>query len=128
MKDIAFILRLVTPPKNVLQCYFRWKCLPSQQIADSFFFINLRLNKNTNIIKMEEDTGLFCWQVPQLKKYRLSREKKGGGAEKGCVVLVRVHVNKHETVNSACSYSSLSSCCRMYTRVLSRNTNTYKDL
>ena len=37
--------------------------------ADTFLKINLRENKNTNTIKMKEDIDLFCWQVPELKKY-----------------------------------------------------------
>ena len=41
---------------------------------------------------MEEDTDLFCWQIPQLKKYIQERGIWGRR-----VVLLRVYMNKHET-------------------------------
>ena len=57
-----------------------------------FLLTFAKINKNTNTIKMEEDTDLFCWQIPQLKKYIQERGIWGRR-----VVLLRVYMNKHET-------------------------------
>ena len=37
-------------------------------VGEDTFYVNWRL-KNTNTIKMQENTDLFWWQVPELKKY-----------------------------------------------------------